>query len=182
MVCPAHFGGAWGRSPTCRLAESPTPAGPEGPAANRSRRSNASLGFDPREYPRNLARPLSCSSVAPPLHPRYTSVTPPLHPPKRPRNIKNRYARYGSMRGRPTSSSSLAGSPLAQLNPQVGQIRRLSLQKTTICLAQPFLLQPVIHQVRFNVIKYLRSKLDDPMGFDQKLLQLRIHGHQKQPG
>jgi hypothetical protein len=59
---------------------------------------------------------------------------------------------------------------LAQLNPQVRQIGRLPLQETTIRFAQPFLLQPVLPQVSFNVIEDLRSKLDDPVAFDQKLL------------
>jgi len=43
-------------------------------------------------------------------------------------------------------------------------------QKTTIRLAQPLLLQPVLSLVRFNVIEDLRRKLDHPVAFDQKLL------------
>jgi hypothetical protein len=46
----------------------------------------------------------------------------------------------------------------------------LPLQETTIRFAQPFLLQPVLPQVRLNVIVYLRRKLNDPVAFDQKLL------------
>ena len=43
-------------------------------------------------------------------------------------------------------------------------------RETTIRLAQPFLLQPVLPQVSSHVIEDLRSKLDDPVAFDQKLL------------